>query len=106
MMDIKEREFRSLPDNLSLEELVPQDNFYRHLERAVDLSFVRELVKDRYAWIGRPSVDPVVFFKLQLVLFFEDLRSERQLMEVVADRLSIRWYWDTILPNLCPITPA
>jgi transposase len=92
MMGIKEREFRPLPDNLSLEELVPQDNFYRHLERAVDLSFVRELVKDRYAWVGRPSVDPVVFFKLQLVLFFEDLRSERQLMEVVADRLSIRWY--------------
>src|SRR5215216_4130612 len=92
MMGIKEREFRPLPDNLSPEELVPQDNFYRHLERAVDLSFVRELVKDRYAWVGRPSVDPVVFFKLQLVLFFEGLRSERQLMEVVADRLIIRWY--------------
>jgi hypothetical protein len=77
MMGIKEREFRPLPDNLSLEELVPQDNFYRHQERAVDIYFVRELVKDRYAWVGRPSVDPVVFFKLQLVLFFEDLRSER-----------------------------
>jgi transposase len=37
-------------------------------------------------------VDPVVFFKLQLVMFFEDLRSERQLMEVVSDRLSLRWY--------------
>jgi hypothetical protein len=34
----------------------------------------------------------VVFFELQLVLFFEGLRSERQLMEVAADRLSIRWY--------------
>ena len=29
-----------------------------------------------YAEGGRPSVDPVVFFKLQLVMFFEDLRSE------------------------------
>ncbi|MDP9410559.1 MAG: transposase [Actinomycetota bacterium] len=29
---------------------------------------------------------------LQLVMFFEDLRSERQLMRVVADRLSLRWY--------------
>jgi hypothetical protein len=37
-------------------------------------------------------VDPVVFFKLQLVMFFEDLRSERQLMRAVADRLSLRWY--------------
>jgi transposase len=91
MMATKERNFSPL-EGLSLEELVPKDNFYRRLERAVDLSFVRELVRDRYALGGRPSVDPVVFFKLQLVLFFEDLRSERQLMEVAADRLSIRWY--------------
>src|SRR3954454_25091733 len=91
MMATKERNFSPLED-LSLEELVPKDNFYRRLEATLDLSFVRELVRDRYASGGRPSVDPVVFFKLQLVLFFEDLRSERQLMEVAADRLSIRWY--------------
>ena len=91
MMGTKQRDFSSLQD-VSLEELVPEDNFYRRLHRTLDLSFVRDLVKDRYASSGRPSVDPEVFFKLQLVLFFEDLRSERQLMEVVADRLSLRWY--------------
>jgi transposase len=53
---------------------------------------VRELVAPLYANGGRPSVDSVVFFRLQLVMFFEDLRSERQLMAVVADRLSMRWY--------------
>ena len=37
-------------------------------------------------------MDPVVFFKLQLVMFFEDIRSERQLMGMVSDRLSLRWY--------------
>jgi transposase len=92
MMGTKRRNFRPLPDNISLEDLVPKDNFYRRLEEKLDLSFVRELVEDRYASAGRPSVDPVVFFKLELVLFFEGLRSERQLMEVVTDRLSIRWY--------------
>jgi transposase len=92
MMGIKERHFSPLED-LSLEELVPKDNFYRRLESTLDLSFVKELVEERYAASsGRPSIDPVVFFKLQLVLFFEDLRSERQLMEIAADRLSIRWY--------------
>jgi transposase len=91
MMGTKIRNFAPLPD-LSLEELVPKDNFYRCLEGTVDLSFVRDLVEDRYAPSGRPSVDPVVFFKLQLVLFFEGLRSERQLMAVMADRLSLRWY--------------
>src|SRR5215210_4065732 len=91
MMGIKERAFAPLPP-VSLDVLVPADHFYRHLECALDLGFVRDLVRDAYAGIGRPSVDPVVFFKLQLVLFFEGLRSERQLMRVVADRLSLRWY--------------
>jgi transposase len=92
MMGIKDRSFSALPRNLSLEELVPKENFYRRLHGALDLSFVRDLVRPLYAGAGRPSVDPVVFFKLQLVMFFEDLRSERQLMSVVADRLSLRWY--------------
>jgi transposase len=53
---------------------------------------VREFVHETYASKGRPSVDPVVFFKLQLVMFFEGIRSERQLMCHAADRLSVRWY--------------
>ena len=77
---------------VSLDDLVSADQFYRHLERAFDLAFVREMVQETYAAIGRPSIDPVVFFKLQLILFFAGLRSERQLMRVVADRLSLRWY--------------
>jgi transposase len=77
---------------VSLESLVPADHFYRQLEVMLDLSFVRDWVKDCYALNGRPSIDPVVFFKLQLALFFEGLRSERQLMRVASDHLSIRWY--------------
>ncbi|HKF39075.1 MAG TPA: transposase, partial [Ktedonobacteraceae bacterium] len=52
----------------------------------------REFVHETYAGGGRPSIDPVVFFKLQLVMFFEGIRSERQLMRHAADRLSVRWY--------------
>jgi transposase len=92
MMGTKIRSFSPLPEDLSLEDLVPEDHFYRRLEAQLDLSFVRELVAPLYANGGRPSVDSVVFFKLQLVMFLEDLRSERQLMRVVADRLSVRWY--------------
>jgi transposase len=91
MMGTKVRAFRPLPP-ATLEDLVPRDHFYHHLERTLDLGFVRDLVRDAYAEAGRPSIDPIVFFKLQLVLFFEGLRSERQLMQVVADRLSLRWY--------------
>jgi transposase len=53
---------------------------------------VREFVHETYAGAGHPSIDPVVFFKLQLVMVFEGIRSERQLMRHAADRLSVRWY--------------
>jgi transposase len=91
MMGTKERYFAPLI-NVSVEQLVPQDHFYRHLERTLDLSFVREFVEKTYAHGGRPSIDPIVFFKLQLVMFFEGIRSERLLMRHAADRLSVRWY--------------
>jgi transposase len=80
------------PVVVSLESAVPQGHFYRHLERVLDLSFVRDLVADRYAQAGRPSIDPVVFFKLHLILFFEGLRSERQLIEIASLNLAHRWY--------------
>jgi transposase len=90
MMGTKARLFTPLPP-VTLEELVPADHFYRHVDRVLDLSFVRELVQRRYAaGIGRPSVDPRVFSKLQLVMFFEGIRSERQLLRLAADRLSVR----------------
>ena len=54
--------------------MVPADHFYRHLEKSLDLSFVWEFVQQTYAGGGRPSIDPVVFFKLQLVMFFEGMR--------------------------------
>jgi transposase len=101
MMGKKDRIFAPLPP-ISLEDLVPPDSFYRHLERTLDLGFVRNLVREVYADSGRPSIDPVVFFKLQLILFFEGLRSERQLMQVVADRLSLRWYLGYDLSEALP----
>src|SRR5256886_2144960 len=91
MMGSKQRSFATLRA-VSLEALVPQDHFYRHLEKSLDLSFVREFVQKTYAGGGRPSIDPIVFFKLQLVMFFEGIRSERQLMRQAADRLRVLWY--------------
>jgi transposase len=91
MLRQKEKCFQ--PRTLSLEELVPQNHFYRKLEATLDMRFVYDLVKDHYApTMGRPAVDPVVFFKLQLIMFFEGIRSERQLMKTVEVNLAHRWY--------------
>jgi hypothetical protein len=69
MMGFKERTFAPLIA-VSLEELVPQDHFYRHLHQVLDLSFVYDLVCESYSVAGRASIDPVVFFQLQPVMFF------------------------------------
>jgi transposase len=80
------------PVLVAIESYVPKDHFYRHLERTLDLSFVRDLAADCYASGGRPSIDPEVFFRLQLLMFFAGIRSERQLMEQASYNLAMRWY--------------
>ena len=91
MLGHKTRDFRQHVC-ISLEDLVPEDNFYRQVEQSIDLSFVRDLASEFYSIIGRPSIDPVVFIKLQLIAFFEGIRSERQLMETVNLNLAHRWF--------------
>lgn len=91
MLSVKQRVFKTHLA-LSLETLVPPHNFYRQVQSKLDIDFVRELVAERYSSLGRPSIDPVVFFKLHLIMFFEGIRSERQLVEMVNLRLDHRWY--------------
>src|SRR5215208_3433058 len=90
------------PIAVSLEALVPRDHFYRHLEDKLDLSFVRDWTRELYARRGRPSIDPVIFFKLQLVMFFEGIRSERKLIETANLHLAHRWYLGYALDELLP----
>jgi transposase len=91
MLSEKQRHFKTM-QAISLEALVPPDNFYRQVETRLDLRFVRELVAECYTRVGRPSINPVVFFKLHLIMFLEGIRSERQLMETVNLNLAHRWY--------------
>lgn len=91
MMGHRSKRFKLFTET-NLEALLPADNFYRQLESKLDLSFVRDLVRDCYEASGRPSIDPVVFFKLQLIAFFEGVTSERRLMETAHLNLAHRWY--------------
>src|SRR3990172_12854244 len=91
MMGHRSKRFKLFTET-NLEALLPGDNFYRRLEEKLDLSFVRDLVRDRYEALGRPSIDPVVFFKLQLIGFFEGITSERRLMEMAQLNLAHLWY--------------
>jgi len=79
--------------SIDLESFVAADHFLRRVDRVLDLSFVRELTAPRYAvQQGRPSIDPEVYFRMQLVAYFFGVTSERQLCEDVYYNLAYRWF--------------
>ena len=76
-----------------LESFVPKDHFLRQVDRALDLSFVRELTARCYAdRLGRPSIDPEVYFRLQLVAYLYGIHSERRLCQDIDCNLAYRWF--------------
>ncbi len=70
--------------SIDLESFVAEDHFLRQIDRVLDLSFVRELTATCYAdGKGRPSIDPEVFFRMQLVAYFNGITKDRRLCEEV-----------------------
>ncbi len=88
---------------IDLESLVADDHFLRQIDRILDLSFVRELTASRYAeGQGRPSIDPEVFFRMQLVAYFYGITTDRRLCEEVRYNLAYRWFCRLSLKNDVP----
>jgi transposase len=77
---------------VNLDDLVPQDNYHRLLNRELDLRWVRKETKKYYGRDGQKSIDPVVFVKLLLVGYLNSIDSDRRLMEHCSNRLDIRLY--------------
>src|SRR5215831_4445462 len=75
-----------------LEDQIPKDHLLRAIDEKVDLSFVRERVKDLYRSTGRPSLDPEVLLRLLLLGYLYGITSERRLLEEVRMHLAYRWF--------------
>ena len=87
---------------LHLDEMVPKDNFYRKVDAALDLNFLYKETKEFYGTEGQESIDPVVFFKMCLVGYFNNINSDRKIIEYCSNcldtRLFIRYDIDEVLP--------
>ena len=75
-----------------ISDLVPVDNFYRRLSSSVDMNFIYELTEKYYGNEGQESIDPVVFFKICLVGYLNNINSDRRLIEYCSNCLDIRLY--------------
>lgn len=70
---------------------IPKSHFYEQLDGLLDLSFVYELTRPLYAEkMGRPSLDPVIFFKCMVIGFFENIIYDTELEFRIADSLMFR----------------
>ncbi|HRG11621.1 MAG TPA: IS1182 family transposase [Cyclobacteriaceae bacterium] len=78
--------------NISLQDLVPEDHFYRRLNKELDLHFLYAATKQYYGSEGQQSIDPIVFFKILLVGYLNNINSDRALIRFCADSLGIRLY--------------
>jgi len=87
---------------VNLEKRVRANHPLRRVKAAIDLSFVREEVAHCYGKNGNESVAPEVILKMMFLLFFDDIASERELMEVIGERLDYLWFLDYGLDEKVP----
>ena len=78
--------------NFQLSDRVPKNNFYRRLHEDLDLDFLYKLTRPFYGESGQESIDPIVFFKLCLVGYLENIISDRHLIQHSSMRLDILYF--------------
>jgi len=77
---------------VNLEKRVRPDHPLRQVAKAVDFGFVRAEVASLYGRNGNESVDPVILMKMMFLLFYDNVASERELMNVIPERLDYLWF--------------
>jgi transposase len=88
----KQREGQLFHVGFILEERIPAEHVLRQIDRVVDFSFVRSVVAPRYGRNGHESLDPALVLRLLFLCFFENVRSERELMRQLPLRLDWLWF--------------
>ena len=95
---------------LNLDQRVRPTHPLRKIHKAIDFDFVYDEVEHLYGTNGNPSVAPVVILKLMLLLVFYNVRSERELMDTVPERMDWLWFLgfdlDTSIPDHSVLSKA
>ena len=76
----------------SLDEMVPEDNFYRKVNENLSLGFLYKITAPYYGKCGQESIDPVVFFKILMVGYLNNINSDRALIRFCSNCLDIRLF--------------
>ena len=75
--------------SFQLSERVPQENFYRRLNELLDLKWLYQATQPYYGTEGHRSIDPVVFIKLMLIGYLENIISDRRIIATASMRMDM-----------------
>jgi transposase len=75
-----------------LSNYVPADNFYRRLKKLLNLDFLYLSTSKYYGKEGQKSIDAVVFMKLMLVGYLENITSDRSIVSTSSMRMDILYF--------------
>ena len=76
-----------------LSSIIPDDHILKLVDKVLDLSWLREEVKDLYCSDnGRPGIDPEAAVRLMLAGFFQGIVHDRKLMREAQVNIAIRWF--------------
>jgi transposase len=92
MMQGKKHYSEKLFKQFQLSDRVPADNFYRRLKEMLELRWLYKATKNYYGTEGQQSIDPIVFFKLMLIGYLENLGSDRRIINTVSLRLDMLFF--------------
>lgn len=76
-----------------MDDMVPQDHLLRIIDKAIDWSFIYELVEETYSQDnGRPSMDPVMLIKIPFIQYLYGIKSMRQTVKEIEVNVAYRWF--------------
>ncbi len=99
----REKNNRNALEFVNTDMYVPRDHLLRKIDAAVDFTHIYDLVSELYsADKGRPSVDPVVLFKMVLIQHLYGLPSLRRCAAEVEMNIAYKWFLGYLLNEATP----
>ena len=103
MMTQDNEKIRTQIQLVCIDDLVPKEHLLRIIDKAIDWSFIYDLVKDTYsADTGRPSIDPVTLIKIPFIQYLYGIKSMRQTIKDIEVNVAYRWFLGLELDEKVP----
>lgn len=110
MMGVHQPQVELFSYQVNLDKRVRPDHPLRRVAAQIDFGFIRAEVASAYGYNGQVSVDPAILLKMMFLLFWDDIASERELMNVIPERLDYLWFLgyglDDQIPNHSVLSKA